>query len=155
MNKIAEIYNTLFFIGYSKWAPGSIGSFISIIIVFLLFNISSYKIFVLLFFIMLLLSLMFISIHTKTLKKKDAKEIIIDEFMGIYLIFIFFNNFNSIGTYLNLLLIFLIFRFFDIFKIFPANIIDKKMNNSYGVIIDDLIAATYSIFVLYLINEFI
>ena len=56
---------------------------------------------------------------------------------------------------LKLILIFLLFRFFDITKLFPANIVDKKLKNSFGVILDDLIAGTYTIIVLFLINAFI
>ena len=52
-------------------------------------------------------------------------------------------------------LIFVSFRFFDILKIFPANWVDKKIKNSFGVILDDIIAGIYSILVLYLLNVFL
>ena len=53
------------------------------------------------------------------------------------------------------ILIFFLFRFFDIIKFFPANLIDKKMLNSLGVILDDIVAAIYTILTLYFINVFI
>ena len=155
MNKIAELYNTIFYMGYTKRAPGTIGSLFATVMLFFLINIVNYTIFIFLFFILLILALIFIYIQTKEYKKRDVKEIIIDEFLDIYLIFLFFNKFDSINLYLKLGLIFVIFRFFDILKIFPAKIIDNTMNNSLGIILDDLIAAFYSIFILYLINAFL
>ena len=47
---------TLFSIGYFKTAPGTIGSFISLIILFLISNFVSYEIFILLFFILIIIS---------------------------------------------------------------------------------------------------
>ena len=41
---------------------------------------------------------------------------------------------------------------FDIFKPFPANWIDNNLKNSYGVILDDIVSAVYTILVLLIIN---
>ena len=96
-----------------------------------------------------------IKIYSKSANKDDAKEIIIDEFLGIYLILIFsydikiFNN-----EFVKILLILLFFRVFDILKPFPANWIDKNLKNSYGIILDDIIAGIYTIITLALINVF-
>ena len=78
-----------------------------------------------------------------------------DEFLGIYLIMLFYENFNSINFFIKILLIFFLFRFFDILKPFPANWIDKNYKNSFGVILDDLIAGVFTLFTLFLINAFI
>ena len=51
-----------------------------------------------------------------------------------------------------MVLIFILFRFFDILKIFPANIVDKKLKSSFGVILDDLIAGIYTIIILNILN---
>ena len=69
--------------------------------------------------------------------------------------FLFYNEIYILNNILTNILIFLVFRFFDIFKIYPANLIDKKMINSLGVLLDDLIAAIYTIITLYIINVFI
>ena len=42
------------------------------------------------------------------------------------------------------LLNFVFFRIFDIFKPFPCNFFDKKIKNSFGVIMDDFVAGFYS-----------
>ena len=39
---------------------------------------------------------------------------------------------------------FILFRFFDILKPYPINIIDKKMKNGLGIMLDDIIAGIYS-----------
>ena len=71
----------------------------------------------------------FIHLYSKQNESYDAKEIIIDEFIGIYLILLFYDYVFLINNYITLILIFILFRFFDITKIFPANIVDKKIKN--------------------------
>ena len=39
---------------------------------------------------------------------------------------------------------FILFRIFDIFKPYPINIIDKKVKNGLGVMLDDIIAGIYA-----------
>ena len=46
------------------------------------------------------------------------------------------------------LYIFILFRFFDIKKPFPVNFFDKKFKNSFGVIIDDVVAGLYVVLTL-------
>ena len=154
MNKISEIYSTFFYVGYSKYAPGTIGSIISIILIYILNNLLSHFYFITLFFILLIISLKLIDVFSSNIEKYDAKEIIIDEFLGIYLIFIFWEFYNNINHYINLLIILFLFRFFDIFKIYPANLVDKKMKNSLGVMLDDFIASIYTIIIIYIINAY-
>ena len=43
---------------------------------------------------------------------------------------------------------FILFRFFDIVKPFPVNFFDKKFKNSFGVIIDDVVAGLYVVLTL-------
>ena len=155
MNKISQIFSTLFFIGYSKWAPGTIGSLASLITIIFLQSLVSNTIFIVLFICIFFLATIFVTIYSKTINNHDAREIVIDEFLGIYLIFIFSFNFNSFNEFLKIFLIFIFFRLFDIIKLFPANWIDKNMKNSYGIILDDIIAGVYTIIILTLLNAFI
>ena len=155
MNKISQIFSTLFFIGYSKWAPGTIGSLASLIIIMFLQSIVSNIIFIALFFCIFILATIFVTIYSKTINNHDAREIVIDEFLGIYLILIFSYNFNSFNEFVKIFLIFIFFRLFDIIKLFPANWIDKNMKNSSGIILDDIIAGVYTIIILTLLNAFI
>ena len=156
MNKISQIFSTLFFIGYIKWAPGTFGSFFSLITIIFLHNIVNKNEFIILFICILLMATICIKIYSQSVNNHDAKEIVIDEFLGIYLIIIFsydFKIFNS--EFVKILMMLLFFRIFDILKPFPANWIDKNMKNSYGVILDDIVAGIYTIITLALINVFV
>ncbi len=156
MNKISQIFSTLFFIGYVKWAPGTVGSFFSLITIIFLHNIVNKNEFIILFICILLMATVCIKIYSKSVNNHDAKEIIIDEFLGVYLIIIFSYDFKIFNNELvKILLIFLFFRIFDILKPFPANWIDKNMRNSFGIILDDIVAGIYTIIILALINVFV
>ena len=129
MNKISQIFSTLFFIGYIKWSPGTFGSFFSLITIIFLHNIINKNEFIIIFICILLMATIFIKIYSKSANNHDAKEIIIDEFLGIYLIIIFTYDYKIFNNeFIKILLIFLFFRIFDILKPFPANWIDKNMN---------------------------
>ncbi len=156
MNTFTNIFVSLFYFGYFKKWPGTVASIVSIIIIFPIieFNIVSKIILIIFFIITFTLSLFLINKYSINNKSHDSKEIVIDEFLGVLLIFIFYEHIYYVNTIVTLLLIFFLFRFFDILKIFPANIIDKKMKNSFGVILDDIVASIYTIFVLYLINVY-
>ncbi len=157
MIKLTNIFVSLLYSGYIKSIPsGTFGSFISILILFPLikFNIVSLELFIFGFIIILLLSLFFIKKFSSYNNSHDSKIIVIDEFLGIYLILIFFDKVQIINNYITLFLIFILFRIFDILKIFPANIIDRNINNALGVILDDLVAALYTIIILYLLNVY-
>ena len=156
MNKISQIFSTLFFIGYVKWAPGTFGSIFSLITIIFLHNIVNKNEFIILFICILLMATICIKIYSKSVNNHDAKEIIIDEFLGIYLIIIFSYDFKIFNNeFVKILLILLFFRIFDILKPFPANWIDKNMKNSYGIILDDIVAGIYTIITLALINVFV
>ena len=96
-----------------------------------------------------------IKIYSKNIIKHDPSEIIIDEFLGIYLIIIFSNHLNSFNEFIKYFLIFIIFRFFDILKPFPANWIDKNFKNAYGIVSDDIVAGIYTIIILSIVNAYI
>ena len=93
-----------------------------------------------------------IEIYSSNKKTHDSPEIIIDELLGILLIIIFYDYIKFTNDPVMFFLIFIFFRFFDILKIFPANWIDKNIKNSFGVILDDIVAGVYCIISLYLIN---
>ncbi len=156
MRIITNIFVSLFYSGYFKLWPGTFASIISILILFpvIKYQLVSKEIFIFIFFIIFTISIFLIkkfSLYTNT---HDSGKIVIDEFLGIYLIFIFYDLIYFINDFLTIMFIFIFFRFFDIVKVFPANIIDKKMNNSLGVLLDDIIASFYTILAIYTFNHF-
>ena len=97
------------------------------------------------------------------LKKKDASEIVIDEIVAFWLILFFLPRWDeSLSTaqaieysYLFIQIqAFVIFRLFDIFKPWPTNIIDRKVRGGLGIMLDDIIAAFQTLFVLAIFFRF-
>ena len=156
MNKFGLSLLTMFGIGHIKYAPGTMASFITCLIYYFLFSIDvNFYYFFLIFLIILINKL---SHH---FKEKDPKEIVIDEFFGQsipFVIVMFIYTMPHTETWTRNLefevyyffLFFILFRFFDIYKTFPINIIDKKMKNGFGVMLDDIIAGVYTFIVFYI-----
>ena len=130
--------------------PGTFGSLATVIILYLFFhilNLSSNLILILLILIFVL-SFFAVAHHIKDNENKDPKEVIIDEFIGqsipIYLYEISHGTEKSPNEALIFYgICFALFRFFDIAKPFPVNFFDKNFKNSFGVIMDDVIAGIY------------
>ena len=157
---------TLFGVGYFKYAPGTVASFITCLIFYILgeskFSLHNNDIYLVFFLIIILFySIIIIDKLSHLFKKKDAREIVVDEFIGqsIPLISFLFRpeEFANLGGRTNnaviiyILLSFILFRFFDILKPFPINIVDKKIKNGVGIVLDDIIAGIYSTIIIYII----
>ena len=165
IDKIGLSLLTMFGIGYFKYAPGTAASFITCLIYYILwlsdFSLHSNKIYLVFFLIIILFySIIIIDKLSHLFKKKDPREIVVDEFVGqsIPLMSFIFSadTFVPIGEKTDNLIIFILlsfvlFRLFDIVKPFPINIVDKKMKNGVGVKLDDIIAGIYSTIVIYII----
>ena len=151
----------MFGIGYSKYASGTVASFVTCVIFYLLYSVGYLEsrgiylicIIIIIFF----LSILLIDKFSDVFDKKDAKEIVIDEFVGqnIPLFFLLFIPLNT-ATYnkdfmILIVLSFIFFRFFDILKPYPINLIDKKMKNGLGVMLDDVIAGIFSALLIYMV----
>ena len=83
-----KIFNSLFVtmlgLGKIKYIPGTIGSFVTIIILYYLFHIINLSLNIFLFFLILIFIYSFyaVSSHIENNDNKDPVEIIIDEFIG-------------------------------------------------------------------------
>ena len=94
-----------------------------------------------------------VSEYIKFNKNKDPKEVVIDEFIGqsipIYLYEISHGTIKeSQEAILFYLYIFILFRYFDIKKPFPVSYFDRNFKNSFGVILDDVVAGLYVVLTL-------
>ena len=149
------IFVTFFGIGKIKFAPGTFSSFVTIIILFCAFNllnISSNYILLILFTIFIY-SFYAVSEYIEKKDNKDPSEVVIDEVIGqsipIYLYEISHSvSKNSFEEILIYVYIFFLFRFFDIKKPFPVGYFDKNFKNSFGVIMDDVVAGLYVVLTL-------
>ena len=155
MFKFSKFFISLFGIGFVPLASGTLGSLFAIIFFYIILNYTSILTLIIFFIICFFVSLKFISIYSSDKKIYDSSEIVIDEFLGIFLIMIFYDYIKFTNDLLMHILIFLLFRFFDIIKIYPANWIDINLKNSLGVVLDDLVAGIYCVLIFLLINVFI
>ena len=157
INKLNLIFVTFFGIGKIKKIPGTFASLVTTVLLFFLFHILNVSPNIILFavIIIFLISLYAVNIFIKDLSNKDPKEVVIDEVIGqsipLYLYEVSHNipkDFNDALKFY--LIIFILFRFFDIAKPFPVNYFDKNFKNSFGVIMDDVVAALYVVLILIL-----
>ena len=157
MINFTNIFVSIFYIGYIRYAPGTWGSLVSLGIIFFLFNIINIplSILIILFVFLFFLSNYLINYFSSITNSHDSKHIVIDEFLGMFFIFLFYEVIFIYNNYITCLLIFVCFRIFDVFKIFPANYFDKQLHSGYGVILDDIIAGMYTILTMIIINVFI
>ena len=147
-------------IGNSKYAPGTVASFVTCLIYIWLYDSQvNILLLILTVFIVFIFSVYSIDIFKDSFSRIDAKEIVIDEFIGqsiplltIYN-FIEINNLNHFIFYT--FISFVLFRIFDIWKPYPIKKIDEKMKSGFGVVLDDVIAGIYSVIVLLTIFVFI
>jgi len=154
MNKINLLFVTLFGIGYLKFAPGTLASLITTIILYLIFLYTSQHVQFFLFVIIVCIffySLTAIKSIERQFKKKDPREIVIDEVVGQMLPLL------SVPIYETLYIApkeyyciaaFILFRLFDIWKPYPIGYVDSNVEGALGIILDDILAGIYSIIVL-------
>ena len=148
MNFVAQLYVTVFFIGKSRYFPGTLGTLPAILAYLYLLNyeleIRVYVTLALIFFAYICISFLY---KRNIFVKEDAQEIVIDEFIG-YLSFMIFFELNIYYIAIG----FVLFRLFDIYKPYPISLIDRKMKNSFGIILDDIVAGIFSALIIYSIN---
>ena len=164
INNFGILILTMFGIGRSKYAPGTLASLITCLIYFPIFIYKpNFFILIIIFAIFSIYSIILIDQLQNKFKKKDPREIVVDEFIGqsipILSFYVVVNITGAINkdwyNYLDFLSIsflsfFLLFRFFDIIKPFPINLIDKKLKNGFGVVLDDILAGIFSIIIYYI-----
>ena len=141
---LSKTITTLFGAGYIKYAPGTIGSILTVLIWLLIYTAFGQIYFLGLFVILTLSSYYFIKGYLRVFNKKDPQEIIIDEFIGISIPLLFVSSSQS---YFEILLVFVSFRIFDIFKIYPVNKAEM-LDGPIGIILDDVIAGIYTLIIL-------
>ena len=155
--KIGKLIVTMFGVGLIKYFPGTFASFVtaSIYCFFYLIKIN-YFLLILLNLFLFIYSVWMIDHLKGEYSEIDAKEIVIDEFLGQSIPILFFyiifyeGSVSNTFFFIIVFLSFVGFRFFDILKPYPINHVDKNMKNGLGVILDDLIAGLFTLIVLYI-----
>jgi len=132
--KLAEIIGTVFYVGRSPVAPGTMGSAVALLTWFILKPSLVDPLFLLitggLFFLGIAVSALLI----EAWNEKDPKEIVIDEWVGMWISLYLVPNEIMWG-----LVAFLFFRLFDILKPGPVQTMED-MDDAIGVMMDDVVA---------------
>ena len=143
--RLTRLIVTFFYIGHAKIAPGSIASLVTTMIFYLFAKHLISYLYIMIILITTFLAFFAISVYTYELIEKDRSEIVIDEVIGqsiALLPLLLFEQTYPPQLFMCIISL-LFFRFFDIVKPYPINKFDK-MNNSFGVMFDDILAGIFS-----------
>ncbi len=125
---------TLFFSGYSKKAPGTIGSLVALLLGLPVLIFSANTLFLGAIFVGLI-AIAQIDKEEEETKRHDSSYIVIDELVGMWLAMAI-SGLSLAGVVLS----FIFFRVYDITKPSLIGRIDKEVKGGLGVVADDALA---------------
>ncbi len=125
---------TLFFSGYSKKAPGTIGSLVALLLGLPILIFSANTLFLGAIFVGLI-AITQIDKEEEETKRHDSSYIVIDELVGMWLA-MSISGLSLAGVVLS----FIFFRIYDITKPSLIGRIDKEVKGGLGVVADDALA---------------
>lgn len=125
---------TLFFSGYSKKAPGTIGSLVALLLGLPVLIFSANTLFLGAIFVGLI-AIAQIDKEEEESKIHDSSYIVIDELVGMWLAMAI-SGLSLVGVVLS----FIFFRIYDITKPSLIGRIDKEVKGGLGVVADDALA---------------
>ncbi|WP_154507583.1 phosphatidylglycerophosphatase A [Helicobacter pylori] len=125
---------TLFFSGYSKKAPGTIGSLVALLLGLPVLIFSANTLFLAAILIGLI-AIAQIDKEEEESKIHDSSYIVIDELVGMWLAMAI-SGLSLAGVILS----FIFFRIYDITKLSFIGKIDKEVKGGLGVVADDALA---------------
>ncbi|MDU9764075.1 phosphatidylglycerophosphatase A [Helicobacter pylori] len=125
---------TLFFSGYSKKAPGTIGSLVALLLGLPVLIFSANTLFLGAVFVGLI-AITQIDKEEEETKRHDSSYIVIDELVGMWLAMAI-SGLSLAGVVLS----FIFFRIYDITKPSLIGRIDKEVKGGLGVVADDALA---------------
>ncbi|GAA7773391.1 phosphatidylglycerophosphatase A [Helicobacter pylori] len=136
MNKFSlrACFLTLFFSGYSKKAPGTIGSLVALLLGLPILIFSANTLFLAAVLIGLI-AITQIDKEEEESKIHDSSYIVIDELVGMWLAMAI-SGLSLAGVVLS----FIFFRIYDITKPSLIGKIDKEVKGGLGVVADDALA---------------
>lgn len=139
-----EIIATLGYVGFFPWAPGTVGSLVTIVLAWMSqYFLGVSAVVLLIFFSMLFFIGWYASgVVAARYASKDPSFIVVDEAvaMGLLSAMVGADAMASV-------IVFALFRLFDIVKPFPINLLDEKCSGGFGIMIDDLGAALATLLV--------
>ena len=154
-----KLFLTLFYSGLSPKAPGTVGSFVALVMGLALIPFVHVSTLFLLSILITVIAVKQIDLYEKEVGEHDSKEIVIDELAGMWITLsicgITTDNMIIMGA-----LAFIYFRLFDIWKPSIIGRIDEKVQGGWGVMGDDIVAGiaagvatsgTYQLLIMYVL----
>lgn len=142
---IIMLIATGFYSGYLPKAPGTWGSLVGLLLVYLL-NYFSLPVYLTVTVFLFMIGTFSAGEAEKILDNRDPGIVVIDEIVGMLIAMIAVPL-----SPLTMLLGFFLFRVFDIVKPFPVNIFDQRFHGGLGIMLDDMMAGIYSLLSLQLL----
>jgi len=136
---LRKFFLTVGFSGLSPKAPGTVGSFVSLIIGLFLLEFLHVSTLFLLALLITVIAIKQIDIYEKEVGMHDGKEIVIDELAGMW-ITLSICGINSSNILYMAPIAFIFFRLFDIWKPSIIGKIDRDVKGGLGVMGDDVVA---------------
>ena len=136
---LRKFFLTVGFSGLSPKAPGTVGSFVSLIIGLFLLEFLHVSTLFLLALLITVVAIKQIDIYENEVGAHDGKEIVIDELAGMW-ITLAICGINSSNILYMAPIAFLFFRLFDIWKPSIIGKIDRDVKGGLGVMGDDVLA---------------
>ena len=134
-----KFFLTVGFSGLSPKAPGTVGSFVSLIIGLFLLEFLHPSTLFLLALLITVIAAKQIDIYEKEIGIHDSKEIVIDELAGMW-VTLAICGINSSNVLFMAPIAFIFFRLFDIWKPSFIGKIDRDVKGGLGVMGDDVLA---------------
>ena len=138
-----KFFITVGFSGLSPKAPGTVGSFVALILGLFLLEFVHPSTLFLLSLLVTVIAVKQIDIYEKELGIHDSSEIVIDELAGMW-IALSICGLNSENILFMAPLAFIFFRLFDIYKPSVIGRIDRDVKGGLGVMGDDVIAGIFA-----------
>ena len=126
--------------GLAPAAPGTFGTLVAIPIAWALRSYAPDVFFQAVILVFLLVGVWACGVTGRALGVIDHPAIVWDEVVAFLLVLYFIGD-----SWLKVAIAFLLFRFFDIVKPPPIRQLDAGMKNGAGVMLDDLLAAIYTL----------
>ncbi|HJE03053.1 Phosphatidylglycerophosphatase A [Aliarcobacter thereius] len=138
-----KFFLTVGFSGLSPKAPGTAGSFVSLILALALLEFLHSSTLLLLAILISIIAVKQINIYEKEVGIHDSSEIVIDELAGMW-IALSLSGINNENILITASLAFIFFRLFDIWKPSIIGKIDRDVKGGLGVMGDDILAGVFA-----------
>lgn len=137
--------------GLSKKAPGTMGTLVAIPLYWLM-QLPPQGVFIVIFALtipLFILGVWICNVVSRDLGVDDHGGIVWDEIVAFLMVLsLVFNRHYSFGmTLVAGVFAFVLFRFFDITKPFPIRTLEQRIPGGFGVMVDDVFAAIYTLIV--------